>query len=132
MPRPRILRPLCNNMVVPTRIATQTTGIHTTRRSVSARRWRVGLVALLLALLQIPVPAQPDSEGLQAPVRGELVLLTVELVVVKSVEGTNILIPLGKDIKLDPRLKVGDRVEVFVTPGNQASSVSKMSSEPSR
>ncbi|MGA6828751.1 hypothetical protein ACO9S2_14215 [Nitrospira sp. NS4] len=83
-------------------------------------------------LLQIPVPAQPDSAGLQAPVRGELVLLTVELVVVKSVEGTNILIPLGKDIKLDPGLKVGDRVEVFVTPGNQASSVSKMGSETPR
>ncbi len=64
--------------------------------------------------------------------RGEMVMLTTELVVVKSIEGTSILIPLGKDAKIDPTLKVGDRVEVVVTPDNQVSSVKKLTPEPLR
>jgi hypothetical protein len=59
-----------------------------------------------------------------------MVLLTTELVVVKTVEGTSILISLGKDTKLDPVLKVGDRVEVVVTSDNHVSSVRKLTPEP--
>ncbi len=68
----------------------------------------------------------------QAPVRGETVMLTTELIVVKSVEGTNILIPLSNDAKLDSMLKVGDRVEVVVTPDNQVNSVKRLIPEPLR
>lgn len=102
------------------------------RRPVRLCGWWAGLVAIVLVLLPIPAHTESGPTALQTPVRGEMVMLTTELVVVKSVEGTSILIPLGKDAKFDPTLKVGDRVEVVVTPDNQASSVRKLTPEPLR
>ena len=87
-------------------------------------------MAIVLVLLPIPAPTESGPAAPQTPVRGELVMLTTELVVVKSVEGTSILLPLGKDTKLDPVLKVGDRVEVVVTSDNHVSSVRILTSEP--
>jgi hypothetical protein len=59
-------------------------------------------------------------------------MLTGELIVVKSADGTSILIPLGKDTPVDSSLKVADRAEVVVTPDNHVSSVKKLTDEPSR
>jgi hypothetical protein len=56
-------------------------------------------------------------------------MLTSELMVVKSAEGTSILIPLGKDTPLDPSLKVGDLVEV-VAAGSHVTSVKRLTFEP--
>lgn len=91
------------------------------------------LLATIFVLLLSP-PALPQS-GPATPstqVRGEVLMLTSELVVVKSAEGTSILIPLGKDTPLDSSLKVGDRVEVVVTSDNHVSSVKKLTPEPLR
>ena len=80
----------------------------------------------------LPIPVHPESDPAipQMPVRGELVMLKRELIVVKSDEGTSILIPIGKDTELDPALKVGDQVEVVVIPENYVSSVRKLTPEP--
>jgi hypothetical protein len=90
----------------------------------------VRVVAVVLFLLPIPAHAESGPATPQAPVRGEMIMLTTELVVVKSVDGTSTLIPLGKDTTLDPMVKVGDRIEVAITPDNQASSVKKLSADP--
>lgn len=90
-----------------------------------------GLVlAAMLVLLPIPTlsGAVPAPSPIQ--VRGEVQMLTSELVVVKSAEGTSILIPLGKDAPLDSSLKVDDRVEVVVTSGKHVVSVKKLAPDP--
>jgi hypothetical protein len=91
------------------------------------------LFAAIFVLLLSP-PALPQSGPATSPtqVRGEVLMLTGELVVVKSAEGTSILIPLGKDTPLDSSLKVGDRVEVVVTSGNHVASVKKLAPDPLR
>jgi hypothetical protein len=43
-------------------------------------------------------------------------MLTSELIVVKSADGTSILIPLDKHTALDSTVTVGDRVEVSAAP----------------
>jgi hypothetical protein len=53
-------------------------------------------------------------------------------VVVKSADGTSILIPLGKDTTVDASLKVGDHVEVVATPDRQVTSVKKLTPDPLR
>ncbi|MBU6432565.1 MAG: hypothetical protein KJS98_04540 [Nitrospirae bacterium] len=91
---------------------------------------------LVLAAMLVPLPDPALSEAVPSTppiqVRGEVQMLTSELVVVKSAEGTSILIPLGKDVPLDSSLKVGDRVEVVVTSGNHVTSVKKLTSDPLR
>ncbi len=92
--------------------------------SLSGYRLWLGIIAMILLPAQAPsesVPAAP-----QTPVRGEIVLLTAELVVVKSADGTSILIPLGKHATVDRTLKTGDRVEVVVTEDQQVRSVNKI------
>lgn len=85
------------------------------------------LVLLPISASSEAVPATPPIQ-----VRGEILMLTGELVVVKSAEGTSILIPLGKDSPLDSSLKVGDLVEVVVTSGNHVASVKKLAPDPLR
>ena len=59
-------------------------------------------------------------------------MLTSELIVVKSADGTSILIPLRKDTTVDASLKVGDHVEVVATPDRQVTSVKKLTPDPLR
>lgn len=59
-------------------------------------------------------------------------MLTTELVVVKSADGTSILIPLGKGTAVDTSIKVGDWVEVVVMPDRQVVSVKKVPAAPPR
>jgi hypothetical protein len=59
-------------------------------------------------------------------------MLTSELIVVKSVGGTSILIPLRKEATVDASLKVGDQAEVVTTQGQQVISVKKVTSDPPR
>ena len=91
---------------------------------------------LVLAAMLVLLPVSALSEAVPSPpptqVRGEVQMLSSELVVVKSAEGTSILIPLGKDTPLDSSLKVGDRVEVVVTSDNHVASVKKLPPDPLR
>ena len=90
-----------------------------------------GLVlAAMLVLLPVPTLSGAVSAPSPIQVRGEVQMLTSELVVVKSAEGTSILIPLGKDTPLDSSLKVDDRVEVVVTSGKHVVSVKKLAPDP--
>jgi hypothetical protein len=57
-------------------------------------------------------------------------MLTSELIVLKSADGTSILIPLGKDTTVDASLKVGDQVEVVATPNQQVILIKKVTSDP--
>jgi hypothetical protein len=59
-------------------------------------------------------------------------MLTSELVVVKSTDGTSILIPLGKDSIVDASLKVGEQAEVVATPDRRVPSVKKLILDPLR
>lgn len=117
-------------MIIRTKIASQADRSGRTRRTVSLCGWWAGLVAIVLVLLPIPAHTESGPAAPQTLVRGEIVMLTTELVVVKSIEGTSILIPLGKNTKLDPMLKVGDRAEVVVTSDNHVSSVRMLTPEP--
>jgi hypothetical protein len=72
-------------------------------------------------VLPEPGPAKPSPQ-----VRGEVMMLTNELVVVKSPEGTSILIPLEKDTPIDSTLKVGDQVEVSSGPDKRIISIKRL------
>lgn len=100
--------------------------------SLSGRRSWLVCAAIFLLLLSTPARAQSSPATPPPQVRGEVLMLTSELVVVKSAEGTSILIPLGKDTHLDASLKVGDSVEVVVTSGSHVTSVKKLASDPLR
>lgn len=82
--------------------------------------------------LLTPTLSQSDSAPPPTQVRGEVLMLTSELIVVKSAEGTSILIPLRKYTTVDASLKVGDQVEVVATQDQQASLVKKVTSDPPR
>jgi hypothetical protein len=87
---------------------------------------------MYVLLLSTPTLAQSGPASPPAQVRGEVLMLTNELIVVKSADGTSILIPLGKDTTVDASLKVGDHVEVVATPDRHVSSVKKVTSDPPR
>jgi len=86
---------------------------------------------MLAATLLCLAPASVLSESsAAAKARGEILMLTGELMVVKSAEGTSILIPLDKGTPLDPLLKVGDLVEVAAVSGSHVTSVKRLTPEP--
>jgi len=87
---------------------------------------------MCLLLLSTPTLSQLDSAAPPLQVRGEVLMLTGELVVVKSADGTSILIPLGKDTTVDASLKVGDWVEIVARPDGQVTSVKKLAPDPLR
>jgi hypothetical protein len=92
--------------------------------------WLV-LVAMSVLLLAPPALTQADfpRPPTSAEVRGEVVMLTSELVVVALVDGTRSLFHLGKDATVDSSVKVTDRVELRVTPDNHVISVKKLAVE---
>lgn len=101
-------------------------------RSFRERSSRLALAGISLLLLSTPALSQPDSATPPTQVLGEVVMLTSELVVVKSTDGTSILIPLGKDAIVDASLKVGEQAEVVATPDRHVTSVKKLTLDPLR
>lgn len=81
----------------------------------------------MFALL-IPTTVLPESGPSLSPVqtRGEVLMLTGELIVVKSADGTSILIPLNKNTVLDSTVQVGDHVEISATPDSRIISVKRL------
>jgi hypothetical protein len=81
-----------------------------------------------MCVLLVAAPALSQSGPVTPPTqaRGEVLMLTSELIVVKSADGTSILIPLGKDTTVDASLKVGDQVEVVASPDRQVASIKKL------
>jgi hypothetical protein len=79
-----------------------------------------------LQLLPVTAPSQSVQVVPPSRVRGEMPVLTADLIVVKSADGTNILIPLKKETTMVSALEVGDRVESIVVSGNQANSIKKL------
>jgi hypothetical protein len=59
-------------------------------------------------------------------------MLTSELIVVKSADGTSILIPLRKDTAVEASLKVGDQAEVVTTQDQQVILIKKVTSASPR
>ncbi|MEQ1796201.1 MAG: hypothetical protein ABL970_18665 [Nitrospira sp.] len=58
--------------------------------------------------------------------RGEVLMLTNELLVVKSADGTNILIPLAKDTIVDSTVKIGQQAEISAAPDHHIISVKRL------
>lgn len=79
-------------------------------------------------MLLIPTEVLPESGPSvpQVQTRGEVLMLTGELIVVKSEDGASILIPLNKNTALDSTVKVGDRVEVSAAPDYRTISVKRL------
>jgi hypothetical protein len=101
-------------------------------RSLRWRNFWLAYVAMYVLLLSTPALSQSGPASPPTQVRGEVLMLTSDLVVVKSADGTSILIPLGKDTTVDASLKVGDHVEVVATPDRQVTSVKKLTPDPLR
>jgi hypothetical protein len=64
------------------------------------------------------VPLKQTSE-----VRGQVVMLTSEFIVVASQDGTNIHILLSADATMDHTVKTGDRVEIRIGAAGRATAV---------
>jgi hypothetical protein len=99
------------------------------RSSLKRRCLSLTLAGALLCLVPASVLSESRTANPSTQARGEILMLTSELMVVKSAEGTSILIPLSKDTPLDPSLKVGDLVEV-VAAGSHVTSVKRLTFEP--
>jgi hypothetical protein len=81
---------------------------------------------MYVLLLSTPALSQSGPASPPAQVRPKVLMLTSELIVVKSADGTSILIPLGKDTTVDASLKV------VATPDRQVTSVKKLTPDPLR
>jgi hypothetical protein len=90
-------------------------------------RW-LGFGLAIAILLLIPSAVLPESDPSMPHIqtRGEVLMLTDELIVVKAADGTSILIPLNKHRALDSTVKVGDRVEVSAAPDYRIISVKRL------
>jgi len=104
----------------------------TVRSLIVSQSFRLVLAVIGVLLLSTPALSQPDTAIPPTQVRGEVVMLTSELVVVKSTDGTSILIPLGKDAIVDASLKVGEQAEIVATPDRHVTSVKKLTPDPLR
>jgi len=104
----------------------------TVRSLIVSQSFRLVLAAIGVLLMSSPALSQSDQATPLSRVRGEVVMLTSELVVVKSTDGTNILIPLEKKTTVDASLKIGERVEVVATPDHHVTSVKKLTPDPFR
>ena len=51
--------------------------------------------------------------------RSDVLMLTSDLIAVKSSDGMSTLIPFGKETTVDSGFKVGDRFEIIAASGNQ-------------
>jgi hypothetical protein len=88
----------------------------------------LGLGLVIALVLLIPAAVLPES-GPSMPLiqtRGEVLMLTGKLIVVKSADGTSILIPLDKHTTLDSTVKIGDRVVVSTVPNSRIISVKRL------
>jgi len=112
-------------------LSTESLGHRRIERSPLKRRclW-LTLAATLLCLVPASVLSESSTAKPSTQAHGEILMLTSELLVVKSAEGTSILIPLGKDTPLDSPLTVGDLVEVIAISGNHVTSVKRLAPEP--
>lgn len=99
--------------------------------SLPGRRFWLALAAVFILLVSVPSRSQPEPAIPPTQVRGEVVMLTSELIVVRSADGTSILIPLGKDEVVETSIKVGDQVEVVVTSDHQVRLIKKVASNHS-
>lgn len=99
--------------------------------SLPGRRFWLALAAVCILLVSVPSGSQPEPAIPPTQVRGEVVMLTGELIVVRSADGTSILIPLGKDEVVETSIKVGDQVEVVVTSDHQVRLIKKVASNHS-
>ena len=93
---------------------------------------QLAFAAIGVLLLSSPALSQSDPATPLSRIYGEVVMLTSELVVVKSPDGTSILIPLAKDSIVDTLLKVGEQAEVVATPDRHVTSVKKLTPDPLR
>ena len=75
--------------------------------------------------LDVFTPISSTSDG----VRGEVLMLTSELVVMALVDGTHTLLKVGKNTIVDPSVRVGDRIKVRVTPEHHVVSITKVTRE---
>lgn len=108
-------------------LATDRSDRHRTEHASPTRRG-LGLGLAIALVLLIPATVLPES-GPSVPhvqTRGEVLMLTGELIVVKSADGTSILIPLDKNTVLDSTVKVGDHVEVSAAPDYRIISVKRL------
>lgn len=87
------------------------------------------LVGTYASLLSNPILLQSSVPATSTEVRGEVLMLTGELVVVKVTDGRSILFHLGKDAILDSSVKVADRVEVRFTNDHHVISVKKLTAD---
>lgn len=99
---------------------------------IRGHHFRLVLPALCLLLLSTPALPQSTSSPPLRQIHGEILMLTSELMVVKSADGASILFRLEKGAPVDSSLKVADRVEVRFMSDDHIISVKKLTtgSEP--
>ncbi len=98
-------------------------------RMLLATGWSaMGRRLAILALLYVSSAGliQAESPTPTQVVRGEIFMLTTELVVVIADDGTRELFRLDKATRVDSAITVGDRVEVRLTPDHQVLSITKL------
>lgn len=98
----------------------------TEQASPTRRGLGLGLAVALVLLIPAAVLPEPGPPGPHTQTRGEVLMLTAELIVVKSADGTSILIPLDKHTALDSAVKVGDRVEISASADYHIISVKRL------
>lgn len=100
---------------------------HQAKHTSPARRsLGLGLAIALILLIPAAVLPEPGPPLSHVQTRGEVLMLTGELIVVKSPDGASILIPLDKNTALDSTVKVGDRVEVTAEPTSRIITVKRL------
>lgn len=85
------------------------------------------LGCLLIIHAHLPAYGQQTTNKVATRVEGVVRMLTADLIVVKSPDGTSTLFSVTKETSLDPTIKAGDQVEVLMSSDHQATAIRKLS-----
>jgi hypothetical protein len=72
-----------------------------------------------------PLPNKPAHT-----LKGEVVMITNELIILKEPTGNRSLIQVGKEIQKDATVKEGTQVEIAVTEDGQAKTITILKNDP--
>lgn len=87
----------------------------------------VAMVGVSFAANEVPAPPASASQT----VKGEVLMITDEFLVVKEPTGKGLQLFFDKDTKRDTTIKAGDKIEAQVSPDGHAKSITIVNSAKS-
>lgn len=93
---------------------------------------KLALVAAFLTATAASVQSAAGPATANSQIQGEVMMLTSELIVVKSADGTSTLFPIEEGTAVDSAIKTGDHVVVSLNQDRRIISIKPRDKPPDR